>query len=439
MGFLDSFKKLFPPKEGETRTSLSKRVQSAPQDPQARQKLGIFLLRQGEVVEGLDQLARAAVMYEKDGFAGKAVAVLRHIIKHDPGNLEFLRWLIRLLAQEGLAADAERELENVIGRQGLFPSDDQKVEFLRQAGESLSKSPFPSLFIADILRSQRKLHEAINELKKAAGLVVSSRMISGFPERLAAVIAAAGDDPEILEPCGFLWLKIGKPAEGESLLAKIVEKTLERGNLKEAREMERVLDAVRGGWDTTTLEVLSFADASAALDWKDAPPAEKPASPVAGKAEKPPSAEETAYREEESIVKDALSKLQAKVEEEIGETDPAARYNLGIAYKEMGLLDEAAGEFQHARLKPEFFIGASSLLADTYAEKGDFPAALTVLDEALLSGPLAEDEMRNLRYHKAVLLSKIGRENEAKEIFLSIHEEAPDYMDVAARVEKYRR
>jgi hypothetical protein len=52
------------------------------------------------VVEGLDQLARAAVMYEKDGFAGKAVAVLRQMLKHDPSNIDFLRWIIRLLAQE---------------------------------------------------------------------------------------------------------------------------------------------------------------------------------------------------------------------------------------------------------------------------------------------------------------------------------------------------
>ena len=41
-----------------------------------------------------------------------------------------------------------------------------------------------------------------------------------------------------------------------------------------------------------------------------------------------------------------MEKLQAKVKEEIGESDPEARYNLGIAYKEMGLLDEAAEEFR---------------------------------------------------------------------------------------------
>ncbi|MBP2676830.1 MAG: hypothetical protein H6Q84_3670 [Deltaproteobacteria bacterium] len=100
MGFLDSIKKAFSSQEDEDRASasLSRKVQTAPNDPQARQKLGIFLMRAGEVVEGLDQLARAAVIYEKDGFAGKAIAVLRQMQKHDPKNNDFQKWLIRLLA-----------------------------------------------------------------------------------------------------------------------------------------------------------------------------------------------------------------------------------------------------------------------------------------------------------------------------------------------------
>ena len=73
MGFLDSFKKMFSSKDEEDRASLSRKVQSFPNDPQARQKLGIFLMQQGEIVEGLDQLARSAVLYEKDGFAGKEI------------------------------------------------------------------------------------------------------------------------------------------------------------------------------------------------------------------------------------------------------------------------------------------------------------------------------------------------------------------------------
>ncbi len=436
MGFIDSIRKLFSPRKGDDRASLSRRVQTSPQDPQARQKLGIYLLRHGEVVEGLDQLARAAVMYEKDGFAGKAVAVLRQMLKHDPTNIDFLRWIIRLLAQEGLTGDALRDLEIVAGRQGLFASDEQKIEFLRQAGESLPRSPLPSLYVVDILRAKRKHYEAINELVKAARRAVPAGMVPEFSERMNTMVQSAGDDLEILESCGFLWLRVGNTTEGEALLSLVIETARKEGNLEGIEEMERVLTAVREGWDVAAADAFSFADAARKLDQPAPPP---PVSPDAapGKTGAPQSDE--GYREEESIVKEALSRLQAKVREEIGESDPDARYNLGIAYKEMGLLDEAAGEFALARQKPELYVSASSLLAETLAEKGDFVSAVETLDKVLDSESLTEVEGRDVRYQKAELLSRNGKDEEAKEIFLSIFEEMPNYRDVAMRVERYRR
>lgn len=150
MSFLDSFKKLFSSQEQEDRSSLSRKVQLAPNDPQARQKLGIFLMRVGEVVEGLDQLARAAVLYEKDGFASKAIAVLRQMLKHDPGSNDFQKWLIRLLSAEGLTADAQAELRKVAAEPGRFSTDEQRLDFFRQTAEYLPKNPLPRLYIADV-------------------------------------------------------------------------------------------------------------------------------------------------------------------------------------------------------------------------------------------------------------------------------------------------
>jgi tetratricopeptide (TPR) repeat protein len=436
MSLLDSIRKIFASREGEDRSVLSKRVQATPQDPQARQKLGIFLLRQGEIVEGLDQLARAAVMYEKDGFAGKAIAVLRQMLKNDTANLDFQKWLIRLLAQEGLLGDARREVENAVLRQGMFTGDDQKIEFLRQVGETLKGSPVTAIHIADALRSQRKLYEAAAELDKAAGLAVPSRMTAEFSERIAGLAQAAGDDEELLESCGFLWLRIGKTGDGLQVLIRVRDRVRDKGETERAATMDRVIAAVHGGWDPAKADARSFEDAARKLEQGEAPPEAPPsASPPA--ARKGP--EPVVFREDESIVQDALSRLQSKVKEEIGDSDLDARYNLGIAYKEMGLLEEAINEFSLARGKPELFAGATSLLADTLAEKGDFTSAVGTIGELLSSNVLGEKEVRDVRYQKAVLLSRAGREEEALEIFLSIHEEAPDYRDVAQRTEKFRR
>ena len=141
--------------------------------------------------------------------------------------------------------------------------------------------------------------------------------------------------------------------------------------------------------------------------------------------------------EDEKILQSSVEKLQAKVKEEIGETDPEARYNLGIAYKEMGLLDEAAEEFRISRLESKLYLGASCLLAETLAEKGEFEAATETLKEVLAAEGVSPAETRDVRYLMAVLFTQCGKEEEAREIFLSLYESFPDYRDLRERVRKF--
>lgn len=434
MGFLDSFKKMFSSQEQENRVSLSRKVQGSPNDPQARQKLGIFLMQHGEIVEGLDQLARAAVLYEKDGFSTKAIAVLRQMQKHDPGNNDFQKWLIRLLAQEGLSSDAQVELRKVASKPARFASDEQRLDFFRQTAEFLKNSPLPHLYLCDILRAQRKLPEAVSELEKAVPQTRSSGMYAEFSERLRAIVAHAGDDLVVLEPCGFLWLAIEMPEEGLPILDRVAEIESANGDAARVAIAQEVLDAIRGGWDVAAAGVFSFTEAARKRAEPEPPPGEPPRSATAKPSSSPTQTAEGEYEQEENIVRSALGRLQAKVDEEIGNTDPEARYNLGIAYKEMGLHDEAAAEFRLAMRKPELFVGAGSLLADTLADSSDFDGALAVLEAILAATTGGEEVWRDVCYHKAVLLENAGRRDEAREILREIQEKAPGYRDVEARL-----
>jgi tetratricopeptide (TPR) repeat protein len=443
MGFLDSLRKIFSSQEQGERVSLSRKVQGSPNDPQSRQKLGIFLVQHGEIVEGLDQLARAAVLYEKDGFSSKAIAVLRQLQKHDPGNNDFQKWLIRLLAQEGLSSDAQAELRKVAANPARFTSDEQRLDFFRQTAEFLKMSPLPRLYICDVLRGQRKLHEAASELEKAVPQTRSSGMYAEFSERLRAIVAHAGHDLAPLEPCGFLWLAVGMPEEGLPILDQVSDAEAESGDPGRAATMREVLDAIRGGWDVAAAGVFSFTDAARRLaepepSRGEAPPApERPEPPQDAPAKVPIPRTESAgggYEREENIVRNALGRLQAMVDDEIGDTDLEARYNLGIAYKEMGLYEEAAAEFRLAMRRTDLFVGAGSLLADTLADRSDFDGALAVLDAVLAASTGGEEAERDVRYHKAVLLENAGRRDEARDIFRDLREKSPGYRDVEARL-----
>jgi tetratricopeptide (TPR) repeat protein len=443
MGFFDSLRKIFSSQEQGERVSLSRKVQGSPNDPQARQKLGIFLVQHGEIVEGLDQLARAAVLYEKDGFSSKAIAVLRQLQKHDPGNNDFQKWLIRLLAQEGLSSDAQAELRKVAANPARFTSDEQRLDFFRQTAEFLKMSPLPRLYICDVLRGQRKLHEAVSELEKAVPQTRSSGMYAEFSERLRAIVAHAGHDLAPLEPCGFLWLAVGMPEEGLPILDQVSDAEAEYGDPGRAATMREVLGAIRGGWDVAAVGVFSFTDAARRLAEPapprvEAPPApERPETSQDASAKVPKPRAESAgggYEREESIVRSALGRLQAMVDEEIGDTDLEARYNLGIAYKEMGLHEEAVTEFRLAMRRTDLFVGAASLLADTLADRSDFDGALAVLDAVLAASTGGEEAERDVRYHKAVLLENAGRRDEARDIFRDLREKSPGYRDVEARL-----
>ena len=442
MGFLDSFRKMFSSQEKEDRASLSRKVQTSPNDPHARQKLAIFLMQQGEVVEALDQFARAAVLYEKDGFSSKAIAVLRQMQKHDPGNNDFQKWMIRLLAHEGLSSDAQAELRKVASDPARFTSDEQRLDFFRQTAEFVKRSPLPRLYICDILRGQRKLREAVNELEKAVPLTRSSGLYAEFSERLRSVVILAGDDLVVLEPCGFMWLSVGMPEEGLPILDRVAEAESANGDSGREATLQGVLDAIRGGWDVGAAGVFSFTEAAGKLagpePLRGEPPPATPVPPVEAPGEEPTSpptkTTDGGYEREESIVRSALGRLQAKVDEEIGDTDLEARYNLGIAYKEMGLLDEAVTEFRLAMRKPELFVGAGSHLADTLADRSDFDGALAVLDAVLAASTGEEEVERDVRYHKAVLLESAGRRNEAREILREIQEKTPGYRDVETRL-----
>ncbi len=442
MGLFDSIRKAISSRKSEDRSSLSSRVQAHPQDPAARHKLGLFLLKQGQVIEGVDQLARAAVLYEKGGFTGKALAVLRHMLRHDPANLDLIKWLIRLLAQQGHAADAHAELKRVASGGVSFPSDDQRFEFFRQAGAHMPGDPFPHFLIADVLIARRKPFEALFELQRAAPLVPAAGAGAEFALRMRQLAPNAPESAEFQERSGFLWLAAGSPGEAAPLLASAAEGLRRAGKGAEASRAERVLAAVNDGTLGAGALVFSFEEAARKIE-RPVPPApgESPreAEPApAGEAAAGSPASGTPAPEEERMVRDAVRRLRAKVQEEIGQTDPDARYNLGIAYREMGLLHEAAEEFRVARSSPALFLGATALLAETLFDLGEAEQALGALDEVAADRDAGEEANREARYRKALLLLRAGRDPEGDEIFLSLYEEAPGYRDVEDRTRKFR-
>ncbi len=130
----------------------------------------------------------------------------------------------------------------------------------------------------------------------------------------------------------------------------------------------------------------------------------------------------------------AFDEFKKGVERQIDPEDAETRYNLGIAYKEMGLLDDAIREFQSILAVPAFEVKAASVLAGCYMEKGLYPQAVETLLAALQKVDPAQDAHWGLKYDLAQAREKNAGQKEALELYMEVYRWNSGFRDVAARV-----
>jgi tetratricopeptide (TPR) repeat protein len=93
--------------------------------------------------------------------------------------------------------------------------------------------------------------------------------------------------------------------------------------------------------------------------------------------------EEEPTGDEEADFADMLRKFKQGIAENVAVEDYQSHYDLAIAYKEMGLVDEAIAEFQKALGSPTNRLPTYEALGQCFLEKGQFKLAASILGRAL--------------------------------------------------------
>ena len=132
---------------------------------------------------------------------------------------------------------------------------------------------------------------------------------------------------------------------------------------------------------------------------------------------------------------------------ELGEEDEdlETHYNLGIAYREMGLLDEAIGEFQKVakavqKGKPfRYSMNCATMLGLCFMDKGEPKVASMWYQRALESPGLEQDAVLALRYDLGMALENAGESKQALDSFRQVYAMNIDYRDVADRIAELQR
>ncbi len=144
----------------------------------------------------------------------------------------------------------------------------------------------------------------------------------------------------------------------------------------------------------------------------------------------------------EQSLDEIFEEFKAGVEAHEKKEDEDTHYNLGVAYREMGLLDDAVSEFNMTNEGEPKFIQSRYMLGLCYLEKGDFETAISEIQNALgysYSFGEASEERLGMHYDLGLAFQGVGNSASALEEFQKVYNLDPTYREVETKVHELQQ
>jgi len=390
---------------------------------------------------------RAAQLYRADGYSTKAIAILRKATRLETAPPEALWELGGLYALEGFKAEASqqylryaelqrrRDDTNAVLRayEKIVELDPDNHLIRVVLAEMYSKSGFdsrageeyeralelldPESDAADVARVKKRLLELDRHAAEEEDINLPEELVLPTPEG-PIVEESALDEPLIRD----------EPSDEPSSEESADETTIDLGEHEgdEAPE-EPAIDLEKA--------VEALSEESEDFDLADMESEPDPAEDVSAVSETGKTTGDEAEPVRESTFEEVVEDFKEAMSSLTAGDDPQGHYDLGIAYKEMGMLDDAILHLQ-AAARHEFLRNkAAGLLGDCFYEKG-LPELTVKEFERALRSSVDEDERLSLHYRLAVVLEELGRIDEARDNLLECYAIDINYHDVARRLER---
>ncbi|HVS64354.1 MAG TPA: tetratricopeptide repeat protein [Thermoanaerobaculia bacterium] len=140
-------------------------------------------------------------------------------------------------------------------------------------------------------------------------------------------------------------------------------------------------------------------------------------------------------RADEQSIDEIVEGFKRGVAENIAEEDSDTHYNLGIAYLEMMLIDEAIGEFQIAAKSPDHRADACAMLGQCYREKGMSDLAVKWYQRALEISNLENAQRAGVLYELGQTFEAMDDRESAYYTYLELRGVDSSFRDVRERIE----
>lgn len=387
--------------------ALQQAVIDQPDDPATHVRLGSLLVRRGEAAQALVEFQLAAELYEGQEAWEPAGHAIEQVIALEPDDIRHYQKLVELAFRSGSRSqliDAYLRLADVLARLGAHDK-------------------------AHAVYNRVLDHDPTN------------------PRALAGI--SAGQEPAA-EPTPAPTL--APPAMPGRPLSPVAPRQPERAPTAEgAPTAERSPTAERA----PTVESAPPAPAVPAPSAPATPPPTTPApAPAAAGGDSfvdlgslvldEQAPKDTRMRvegrqpieDEQRAFEETLAEFKRGIEQNLAADDYQAHYDLGIAFKEMGLLDEAIAEFQKALRAPEGRLRTSEALGIAFFDKGQFAIAETVLRRAVEGVDGGDDEKIGLLYWMGRAAEEQGKAVEALRAYERALAVDIRFMDTSDRIQR---
>jgi pilus assembly protein FimV len=356
-----------------------------------------------------------------------------------PFNYEDSRIEVEFYLSQGFAEEAEK---SVAALEERFPESPKVAELRRLVEERAGRMPVPGETVPapEVAMEEAGVEAAPEAAPEAAAEAEPEPAAEPVPEPVAEPEAAAPPTEEWELPSAPLGEVETVPAEfptaagpsappspPEPVLGTstpVEEPTPEAGPVAPAGA--DLLGSLVGDLAASLEGIEEQAPPGIAASGQPAPP-----TPASGDAPSPLSG--------------LLEELGEEPSAQAGGDDPQTHYDLGVAFREMSLLDEAIGEFQKVvkgaqkGKYPANYLQACTLLATCFMDK-QMPAIAAKWYARALETPSLDDEaLMALEYDMGVAYEMAGDKKTALEKFSEVYSQNIDYRDVAEKIRQLQQ
>lgn len=430
-------------------------------NPNLYNELGDIYLKIGNKGEAYESFARAVDAYAKVSLYNNAVAVCKKVLRIIPTRYEVLAKLGVIRKKQGLGREAESYCISYLER----VSQDGSLDPAKLAGmsEEIVEALGDSAVVLDRLAAcltgaglddeAGKVLAGLDELYQREGVTEARDDVRRRLEALGmghlVAEAAPSAPPEAREGPVMteenLWTDSLSEGERISVQSEREESgAAETMGDPEAGEAESVYD-----WNDVQLGDAATSAAAGAGEDDDAPAG----GHVAVEAEEPPAEESNAADaapaapepEDNDAADEDPVKVSAVMVGEGGDTgagtgdDYRSHYDLGMAYLEMNLFEEAVREYQLAARSPEFHTKSLEMIGLCFLRQNKPQLAIRQLTKGLNQIDDSDAGALGIRYNLGLAYEMAGDIDKARVQFEDVYVVDVSFRDVAEKIAKYAK